>query len=66
MKLRSRNVDLNFKVHAPTQDANNEEIEKFYEHLNRAKSICNRDYAVNVIGDCNAKIGKGAEKDAPL
>ena len=40
-----------------------EEIEKFYEELDKAKSFCNSQDVILVMGDFNAKVGSLRHED---
>lgn len=61
LRLRARffNVTL-FSVHAPTEDAEEEHKNVFYEDLNNEISRVPRHDVKIVLGDINAKIGKEA------
>ena len=43
--------------YAPTAEAPEEEIEKFYEELEQARKRCNSQEMVIIMGDLNAKVG---------
>ena len=47
------------QAYAPTADHNEDEIEKFYEDLEKAHKQVNTTDILVVMGDMNAKIGKG-------
>ena len=46
------------QVYAPTIDADEEEMEKFYDQINSVKAQCKSQDIVIVMGDFNAKVGK--------
>ena len=50
------------QVYAPTQDATEEEQEEFYDQLDKARRHCRSQEIIIVMGDLNAKIGKGKNK----
>ena len=47
------------QVYAPTSDHSDEEIEEFYEQLDTAKRQAGSQEIVIVMGDLNAKVGRG-------
>ena len=47
------------QVYAPTSEHTDEEIEAFYEDIDKAKRQCKSQEIVLVMGDLNAKVGKG-------
>ena len=51
------------QVYAPTCDHNDEEIESFYNDVQKAMKQCKRHDVVFVMGDLNAKVGRGREED---
>ena len=51
------------QVYAPTSESTEEEIEKFYEELDKAKSFCNSQDVILVMGDFNAKVGSLRHED---
>ena len=51
------------QVSAPTQDATEEEVEEFYDQLDKARGHCKSQEVIIVMRDLNAKIGKGKEQD---
>ena len=51
------------QVYAATQDATEEELEEFYDQLDKARRHCKSQEVIIVMGDLNAKIGKGKEQD---
>ena len=53
-------IDINIiQVYAPTSEAEEEEIEQFYEKLDNVLRQCKRHEINLVMGDLNAKIGQG-------
>ena len=48
-------------VYAPTSDSSDEEIEGFYEKMEEAKSQCKSNEITIIMGDINAKVGKGSD-----
>ena len=62
VKIQAKPFDLNvIQVYAPTGDHTEDEVEEFYEDLNKARKMCKSQEVVMVIGDLNAKVGKGVE-----
>ena len=62
IKLKGQPFNISvIQVYAPTSEANENEIEDFYEKLDAAKTLCKSQEVVIVMGDFNAKIGEGAE-----
>lgn len=51
------------QVYAPTSNSSDEEIETFYEDLDKVMKLCKSQEIVFVMGDLNAKVGKGKEAD---
>ena len=51
------------QVYAPTCDHSDEEVESFYDDVERAVQQCKRHDVVFVMGDMNAKVGRGREED---
>lgn len=47
------------QCYAPTADSKDEEIELFYNQMNEAIAYCKSQEVIIVMGDMNAKIGKG-------
>ena len=63
VKIQAKPFDLNvIQVYAPTGDHTEDEVEEFYEDLNKARKMCKSQEVVMVIGDLNAKVGKGVER----
>ncbi|XP_042886502.1 craniofacial development protein 2-like [Penaeus japonicus] len=64
VKLTGKQIDVNLiQVYAPTCDYTDEDIENFYESLTAAKKLCKQHEITLVMGDLNAKIGKGRYED---
>ena len=64
MSFKGKPIDMNvIQVYAPTADADEGILEEFYEEVNRAKKQCkSQDFTV-VMGDMNAKVGRGREEN---
>ena len=45
------------QVYAPTSDAEEAEVERFYEDLQDLLELTPKKDALFIIGDCNAKVG---------
>ena len=60
VKLQSKPFDMNIiQVYAPTADSDEEEIESFYDSIDKAMEQC-KNHEVNILmGDFNAKVGEG-------
>lgn len=60
VKLHGKPMDINIiQAYAPTSEAEDEEVEQFYESLDKGFRQC-KSYEINlVMGDLNAKIGQG-------
>ena len=64
MKINGKPLSLAvIQVYAPTSDCDEFEIEQFYKDLNSAKKAVKFNEYLIVMGDFNAKIGKGREGD---
>ena len=60
IKLAAKPFDINIiQCYAPTSDCNTEEIEAFYELLEDTMKHTKSDEILIVMGDMNAKVGKG-------
>ena len=60
MKIAAKPVGLNIiQVYAPTTDYSDEDIEAFYEQVDSARSQCKPEEITLVVGDLNAKVGRG-------
>ena len=46
------------QVYAPTADANEETIDRFYDDLEQAKRQCKASEVMIVMGDMNARVGE--------
>ena len=64
VKLKAKPFNINvIQVYAPTSASTEEELEEFYEELDKYKKEC-KDHEVNIVmGDFNAKVGRGRHKD---
>ena len=64
VKLNAKPFNINIiQVYAPTSASTEEELEEFYEELDKFKKECKDDEVNIVMGDCNAKIGRGRHTD---
>ncbi len=54
------NVSI-IQVYAPTSENTDDEIETFYEDLDQAKRQCRSQEILLIMGDLNAKVGRGRE-----
>ena len=62
VKFKCQPVNINIiQVYATTSDAPDEDIQLFYEDLNKAFSTCKSPEVRIVMGDFNAKVGKHSE-----
>lgn len=62
VKLKGQPININLiQVYAPTSDAPGEDIQSFYEDLNKAFSTCKSPEIHIVMGDFNAKVGNHSE-----
>ncbi|GFO02441.1 endonuclease-reverse transcriptase [Plakobranchus ocellatus] len=53
-----KHVDLNIiQVYAPTANSNGEDLDKFYNELDTAKTQCKSQDPLIIMGDFNAKVG---------
>ena len=58
IKLEGKPFNISIiQVYAPTQDHGDEEIEAFYEEIEKAIKIVKSDEVLIVMGDWNAKVG---------
>ncbi|GFO05640.1 craniofacial development protein 2-like protein [Plakobranchus ocellatus] len=58
VKIAGKPVDLDIiQVYAPTANSNDEDLEKFYNDLNTAKTQCKSQDPLIIMGDFNAKVG---------
>ena len=62
MKLKGTPFNINvFQLHAPTEHSTEEELENFFEKLTKAREQC-KEHEINIImGDINAKVGRGRQ-----
>lgn len=59
-KIKAQPFNVNIiQVYAPTTDHAEEEIDKFYSDLEEAKKVCKSQEVTIIMGDLNAKVGKG-------
>ncbi|KAG1673509.1 Craniofacial development protein 2 [Nymphon striatum] len=57
-KLEAKPLDIGIiQVYAPTSDSEDEEVERFYEEIDRAKAYLKSQDIKIVMGDFNAKVG---------
>ncbi|XP_063594245.1 craniofacial development protein 2-like [Penaeus indicus] len=64
VKLKGHPFNLSIiQVYAPTSEHTEEEVEAFYEEVEQAKKQCKSQDIVMIMGDLNAKVGKGREGD---
>ena len=60
MKVKGHPFNMNFiQVYAPTTESSEEEVDEFYEELEEAWIQCKSQEVTLVMGDFNAKVGKG-------
>ena len=60
MSFKGKPIDLNvIQVYAPTAEADEDILEEFYDQINRAKKQCKPHEFTVVMGDLNAKVGRG-------
>ncbi|GFO12462.1 craniofacial development protein 2-like protein [Plakobranchus ocellatus] len=58
VKIARKPEDLNIiQVHAPTANSNDEDLDKFYNDLDTAKTQCKSQDPLIIMGDFNAKVG---------
>ena len=64
MKLKPKPFNINIiQVYAPRNASTEEKLEEFYEELGKCKKEC-KDHEVNIVmGDFNAKVGRGRLTD---
>ena len=64
VKLKAKPFNINvIQSYAPTSASTEEELEEFYEELDKCKKEC-KDHEVNIVmGDFNAKVGRGRNTD---
>ena len=63
-KFKGYPMDINIiQVYAPTSKRPEEEVDKFYDDLKKAKSQCKSQEVKIIQGDFNTKVGKGRRDD---
>lgn len=63
-KFQAKPLDIVVvQVYAPTSDYPDEEIESFYDDVDKALKYAKSQDVVLVLGDLNAKVGKGKDGD---
>ena len=63
LKINAKHFDIAIiQVYAPTSEHSDEEIEVFYEHVQKAIKQTKSTDVVVIIGDFNAKVGSNHEK----
>ena len=64
VKLKAKPFNINIiQVYAPASASTEEEVEEFYEELDKCKKEC-KGHEVNIVmGDFNAKVGGGRHAD---
>lgn len=64
MNINRNPIDVNIiQVYAPTTESSEEEINHFYYNLNSAKQQCKAHEIIMIMGDLNAKVGRGRVGD---
>ena len=64
VKLRGKPFNIAIvQVYAPTSSSTEEELDDFYDDLYRAFIQCKSQEVILVMGDINAKVGKGRQQD---
>ena len=59
MKLEAKSFNISaMQVYAPTQDHDDEEIEKFYQQIHNGIKDAKSDEVMCIMGDLNAKFGE--------
>ncbi|GFN83273.1 craniofacial development protein 2 [Plakobranchus ocellatus] len=57
-RIAGKPVDLNIiQVYAPTANSNDEDLDKFYNDLDTARTQCKSQDPLIIMGDFNAKVG---------
>lgn len=65
VKIRENPFDINIvQVYAPTSERDEDEVDEFFDDLDRAVHQCKNHEVTIVIGDVNAKVGEGGEEEA--
>ena len=63
VKLKGNPLNTSIKmVYAPTSDSADEEIEEFYDTLDKPKAQCKSRNIIIVMGDLNTKVGNKGEE----
>ena len=63
-KLKGHPFDLSIiQAYAPTSESTDEELDTFYESLDKARQQCKSQEVILTMGDFNAKVGEGKETD---
>ena len=64
VKIQGSPININLiQVYAPTTGHDDEEVEDFYQKLNKVREQAKSHEITIVMGDLNAKIGQGREGD---
>ena len=64
VKLSGKSFNINIvQVYAPTSNSDDNELETFYEDVNKALRQCKSQEIVVVMGDLTAKVGQGTYSD---
>ena len=67
VKLNTKSAPLNIiQVYAPTSESEEEEIEKFYTDLQNVKNKFPKREMCIIMGDFNAKIGEGEDRECGI
>ena len=62
IKLKGKKFDVNIiQAYAPASMSTEEELDTFYEQRDMAYKICKRQKIAILIGDFNAKVGRGKD-----
>ena len=64
VKLKGKPFNISIiVVYAPTSESTEDDIESFYDNLDTAKAHCKSHEIILVMGDLNAKVGKGQSNE---
>ena len=64
VKIKGKPINMNIiQVYAPTSESSEDEINQFYDKLNLAKQQCKAHEVIMIMGDLNAKVGRGRVGD---
>ncbi|XP_037787797.1 craniofacial development protein 2-like [Penaeus monodon] len=64
IKLKGKQIDLSIiQVYAPTTASGEEEIDEFYDTLEKTKKQCKSMDVTVIMGDLNAKVGNEADEE---